>query len=107
MRALERRIERLLTAARDPAGGPHRCTPPLKSRRDPQDSSPPPRPAPLSTTDPLLDHLDGDLMFAYWENTLDDADREALEQHTLHCDRCCHWLLEVGRLFNTQVAAER
>jgi hypothetical protein len=44
-------------------------------------------------------HPSGDQLFAYWENSLDEPDRAALEEHTGCCDQCLRWLLEVGQLF--------
>jgi hypothetical protein len=44
-------------------------------------------------------HLTGDQLLAYWEDSLREYDRSTLEEHACSCDRCLHWLLEVGKLF--------
>jgi hypothetical protein len=69
--ALQRRIDQLLAAARDAHRDPSRLPP----------------------------HLDGELLFAYWESALDPASRDAVEEHALACEACLRWLLDVGRLF--------
>lgn len=48
---------------------------------------------------PPLPHLPGDLLFAYWENTLDPGQRARIEEHAAQCDCCEQWLLEIGELF--------
>lgn len=74
MSPLERRIDRLLTVARD-AGA----------------AGPPKRGG---------SHLDGEQLFAYWERDLDPEERHAAEGHALECESCLRWLLEVGKLFD-------
>lgn len=69
--SLQRRIDQLLAVVRDAHREPLRIPP----------------------------HLDGELLFAYWENALDPPTREAVEEHALTCDDCLRWLLDVGRLF--------
>ena len=44
-------------------------------------------------------HLAGDLLLAYWENTLDGAGRATIDAHVAACATCRAWLDEVGRLF--------
>jgi len=75
--AAQRRIDQLLAAAR-------------QARKE--TLAPP-------ATHVMPPHLDGDLLFAYWEHTLDPESREAAEEHALGCESCLGWLLEVGRLF--------
>jgi hypothetical protein len=43
--------------------------------------------------------IDGDRLFAYWENTLDADSRRAVEDQARTCDECRRWLEEIGRLF--------
>jgi hypothetical protein len=45
-------------------------------------------------------HLAGDLLLAYWQNTLGMACRDAINDHVAGCAVCRAWLNEVGRLFS-------
>jgi hypothetical protein len=77
-RPTRKRIAQLLSTARETRRD--------LLREDPPGIGPPPHPT-------------GDQLFAYWEDTLEEFDRSALEEHTRCCDQCLHWLLEVGKLF--------
>ena len=43
--------------------------------------------------------IDGDRLFAYWENTLDADERREVEDQARTCDECRRWLEEIGELF--------
>ena len=45
-------------------------------------------------------NIDGDRLFAYWENTLDADERREVEDQARTCDECRRWLEEIGRLFS-------
>ena len=44
-------------------------------------------------------HIDGDRLFAYWEDTLDADARRDVEEHARSCDECRRWLEEIGKMF--------
>lgn len=44
--------------------------------------------------------IDGDRLFAYWENTLDADARREVEDQARTCDECRRWLEEIGKLFS-------
>ena len=46
--------------------------------------------------------IDGDRLFAYWENTLDAAERREVEDQARTCDECRRWLEEIGELFGAR-----
>ena len=46
--------------------------------------------------------IDGDRLFAYWENTLDADARREVEAQARTCDECRRWLEEIGELFGAR-----
>ena len=44
-------------------------------------------------------HIDGDRLFAYWEDTLDADARSEVEDHAGSCEECRQWLEEIGKMF--------
>jgi predicted anti-sigma-YlaC factor YlaD len=48
-------------------------------------------------------HLPGHVLLGYWEQTLNDARRSAVDEHVADCAVCRGWLDEVGRLFRPDV----
>ena len=46
-------------------------------------------------------HIDGDRLFAYWEDTLDADTRCEVEDHASSCEECRQWLEEIGKMFGT------
>ena len=47
------------------------------------------------------DHIDGDRLFAYWENTLDADARREVEEQAGSCEECRRWLGEIGKMFGS------
>jgi Putative zinc-finger len=45
--------------------------------------------------------IDGDRLFAYWENTLDPDARREVEDQARSCAECRRWLEEIGKMFGT------
>ncbi len=77
---LPRSIARILATARRARGT--FCVPPLTR---------------IGSSTPI----DGDRLFAYWENTLDTDARRAVEAEAESCEECRRWLEEVGKMFGT------
>ena len=46
-------------------------------------------------------HIDGDRLFAYWENALDADARREVEDQARSCEECRRWLEEIGKMFGT------
>ena len=44
-------------------------------------------------------HIDGDRLFAYWENTLDSDARHEVEEQAHSSEECRRWLEEIGKMF--------
>ena len=75
---LSRRLARVLATAR-------------RARRSLHVPLVPPADAPI--------HIDGDRLFAYWENALDADARREVEEHACGCEECRRWLEEIGKMF--------
>ena len=45
--------------------------------------------------------IDGDRLFAYWEDTLDADARREVEEQARTCEECRGWLEEVGKMFRS------
>lgn len=51
-------------------------------------------------------HVNGEVLFDYWEGTLDDAARESVHDHVSSCELCFPKYAEIGRLVLKRAHAE-